>query len=56
MGRSSEKYDILSHLPHIHQGAKTLSIYDNYVTNRRKGVTEFADLQSLASLHHNLDH
>ncbi len=26
------------------------------MTNRRKGVTEFADLQCVASLHPNLDH
>ncbi len=32
-----------------------MGILDKQAVNRRKGVTEFADLSSLASLNHNLD-
>ena len=48
-------HDIISHQPLQYQAGKTLGIQDKQAVNRRKGITEFADKQSLSSLNPNLD-
>ena len=53
--RSGGTHDIISHLPHKYQSGKTLGIMDKQAVNRRKGIVEFADKQSLSSLNPNPD-
>ena len=53
--RSGGAHDIITHLPHQYQGCKTLGILDKKAVNRQKGITEFADRQSLASVNPNPD-
>ena len=43
--RSGSAYDIISHVENKFQGAKQLGIMDKQVTNRKKGITEMADLK-----------
>lgn len=53
--RSGGPFDIVNHLPLQYQAGKSLGIMDKQVCNRRKGITEFADLQSLSSLNPGLE-
>lgn len=54
--RSGGQNDIISHQPLQYQAGKTLGILDKQAVNRRKGITEFADKQSLSCINPNLDH
>jgi hypothetical protein len=53
--RSGGTHDIISHLPMKYQAGGSLGILDKQLTNKRKGVTEFGDLQRPSSLNPNLD-
>lgn len=48
--------DIISHTPLKYQAGKSIGLLDYQVTNRKKGITEIADLKNLASVNPNLDY
>lgn len=54
--RSGGQHDIITHQPMQYQAGKTLGILDKQAVNRRKGVTEFADMQALACINNNVQH
>ena len=54
--RSGGAHDIINHQPHTYSKGGSLGIMDKQVTNRRKGVTEYGDLQRPTAVNPNWDH
>lgn len=54
--RSSVSHNILSHEPNSHSPALVLGLLDKKVTNMKKGIGEYTDLNRLTAINSNKDH
>lgn len=54
--RSSVSHNIISHEPNQHSSALVLGLLDKKVTNMKKGIGQYTDLNRITAINSNKDH